>query len=246
VAERRVDVLLVRWYERREGAAAVLPRWLAAAEEHLPAALPRRFGDTEPLRGRLDRVGPGGLASAYDRAEQIFLLDGVPPVRGATLAPARRPPWWGPVEAHTLHVELGGADEAVQRFATALAGEGTLYVSASVERDLLLDGRTLVYDRSSTGEPFLAPLGDWLGLPPAPPTWCWFGPLYGPLIRHHLDAEPVGGGLLRTSGPWVPADLVARLDEVDPARRRAARIPRGSRRSLWRVLTGGRARRTGS
>jgi hypothetical protein len=238
VAERRVDVLLVRWYEQRERSAPILGRWLAAAEEHLPAALPRRFGDSEPLRGRLDRDGRDGLAAAYDRAEQLFFVNGEPPVRGGSLS-ADKAPWWGPVAGHTLDVELGAADDAVRRFALAVAGEHTFYVSASVERGLLLDGRTLVHDRPSTAEPYLAGLGDWVGLPPDPPLWAWFGSAYVPLVRRHLDATPEAGGLLRTAGPWVPDALVARLDEVDPARRHAARLPRGLRRSTWRMLVDG-------
>lgn len=140
---------------------------------------------------------------------------------------------------HTLHVDLGEADDAVRRFALAVAGEHTFYVSASVEHDLLLDGRTLVHDRPGTAEPYLAALGDWIGLPPRPPLWAWFGPAYVPLVRRHLDAEPAAGGLLRTAGPWVPDALVSRPDEVDPARRHAARLPRGLRRSIWRVLVDG-------
>lgn len=238
MAGRRLDVLTVRWYERREGPGPIVPRWLAAARAHLPEAVPRRFGDSEPLRGRFDHEGDAGLAAAHDRAEQLLFLAGTPPVHAASLA-ARPTTSWGPVAAHTLHAERGAADDRVRAFALALAGRHTLYVSASVCRDVLLDRGTLVHDRSGGEEPYLAALGEWVGLPPEPPLWCWFGPAYVPLVRRHVHAEAVAGGLLRDEGPWVPEHLRARLDEPDPVRRRAPRLPRGQRRSAWRMLFGG-------
>jgi len=38
---------VVRWYERRDRSPDIVARWLGAAREHLPEAVPRRFGDTE-------------------------------------------------------------------------------------------------------------------------------------------------------------------------------------------------------
>jgi hypothetical protein len=234
VGERRLDVLTVRFYER-PGADPVVPRWLAAARAHLPEAVPVRFGDTEPLRGRFDRDGDEGLLQAYASADQFLFLIGEPPVHHASLAAARRPRW-GPTVSHALDVETGPDDERVRRFALALAGPHTLYVSASVSGGLLLDGRTLVGPPGEPPEPYLAAHGDWLGLPPSPPEWCWFGPAYVPLVRRTVDAEPAAGGLFRTGGPWVPDRLRARLDEPDPARRHARRMPRGLRRSPGRLV----------
>jgi hypothetical protein len=235
MTERRLDVLVVRWYEYAAGAPEVVPRWLAAAREHLPEeAVPRRFGDTEPLRGRLDRDGEQALRDAYARADSLLFLGGDPPVYHASLATAGRSR--GPVRVHSLQAELDPADERVQRFALALTHPGTVYVSASVAGGMLLAGRTLFAPAERPEEPYLAPMGDWLGLPPAPPNWCWFGPGYARLVRRQVPAEPVAGGLWYAGGgPWVPEPLHARLAETDPARRHAPRLPRGSRRSPLRL-----------
>ncbi len=219
--------MLVRWYERRDRSPDIAERWLRAAAEHLPEAMPRRYGDTEPLRGR----GADGFVDAHGRATDLFFLTGTPPVYHASFT-ARG----GPTSVHTLHAELPADDQRVNAFALALVHPGMTYVSASIERGLTLERGTLWGPASSPGEPYLAPHGDWLGLPPEPPAWCWFGPDYRRRVARDVDGADVAGGLLRTGGPWVRPALTARLSEADPARRRAARMPRGLRRSLLQLL----------
>jgi hypothetical protein len=232
MTERRLDVLVVRWYERTDRSPDIVARWLAAAREYLPEAVPRRYGDTEPLRGRFDRDGEPGLTRAHAQADTLFLLSGTPPVLHAALAAAGR--GRGPVGVHALHAEVDPADERVRRFALALTHPGTVYVSASVAGGMVLDGRTLYGPAEVPEEPYLAPQGNWLGLPPSPPAWCWFGPDYARLVGRQVAAEPVAGGRWFTGGPWVPEPLRARLDAMDPARRPAPRLPRGLRRSALR------------
>jgi hypothetical protein len=227
---RDVDVLTVRIYER--AGSPIVPRWLSAARRHLPEAVPSLFGDTEPLRGRFARLGEKGLLDAYAKADALLFLIGSPPVHHASLAVFDRPSW-GPTVAHGLDVETDPSDERVRQFALALAGPQTVYISASVSGGLELDGRTLVGPPVTPPEPYLAAHGDWLGLPPSPPSWCWFGPAYVPLVRRGV---PVAGGLLWTGGDWVPPRTRARLDEIDPAKWPAPRMPRGLRRSLLRRL----------
>jgi hypothetical protein len=231
VTERGLDVLVVRWYERTDRSPEVVARWLAAAREHLPEAVPRRYGDTEPLRGRFDRDGEEGLAAAHARADTLLFLGGTPPVFHASLAAAGRSR--GPVGVHAMHAEVDPADERVRRFALAMTHPGTVYVSASIAGGMTLDGRTLYGPAARPEEPYLAPMGDWLGLPPAPPAWCWFGPHYARLVGRHVTTSAASGRWFE-GGPWVPEALRARLDEVDPARRHAPRLPRGLRRSPLR------------
>jgi len=230
MTDRRLDVLVVRWYERTARSPDVVARWLAAAREHLPEAVPRRYGDTEPLRGRFGRDGDQGLAEGYARAGTLLFLRGAPPVWHASLAGAGH----GPVRAHSLQAGLDPADERVHRFALALTHRDTVYVSASVARGMVLDGSTLYGPAEDPEEPCLAPRGDWLGLPPGPPAWCWFGPAYARRVARHVAAEPIAGGLWFSGGTWVPEPLRARLHEPDPARRHAPRGPRGLRRSPLR------------
>ena len=235
MAERRLDVLVVRWYERRDRSPGIVPRWLAAAREHLPEAVPRRFGDTEPLRGRFDRGGVAGLAEAFAGARPLLFLAGAPPVHHASWAAGDDR---GPVAVHSLQAGTDPGDERVRRFALALTHPGTLYVSASVAGGMELHGRTLYGPAERPEEPYLAPRGDWLGLPPEPPAWCWFGPAYARLVRRDVAGQPAGDGLLYTGGPWVRESLRARLSEADPARKPAGRLPRGLRRSVWGLLRG--------
>jgi hypothetical protein len=231
MAERTVDALVVRWYERRDRSPDVVERWLRAAREELPEAVPRRFGDSEPLRGRFD--GGDALADAYGRADSLLFLAGAPPIYHASLA-ATGSGKRGPTAVHSLQAVLDPADPRVRRFALALTHPGTVYVSASVERGLVLDRGTLYGPAVQPGEPYLAPHGDWLGLPPEPPLWCWFGPVYRRRAARDVSGQERAGGLLYTGGPWVRPPLRAQPEEVDPVRRRAARVPRGLRRSaLW-------------
>lgn len=231
-------MLVVRWYERQDRSPDIVTRWLAAAAEHLPEAIPRRFGDTEPLRGRFDRDGEAGFARAYADASPLLFLAGTPPVYHASFtagAPRRR----DSTAVHALEVELGADDERVRRFALALTHPDTTYVSASIAGDMILDRRTLYGPAVRPEEPYLAPRGDWLGLPPTPPAWCWFCPAYARLVRRQINAEPVAGGLLYTGGPWVGEAVRARLSEVDPGRRPALRMPAAPHRSaLLRLLRG--------
>jgi hypothetical protein len=235
--KRKVDVLTVRWYERAEHAPDIVSRWFAAAWKHLPEAVPRRFGDSEPLRGRFEKAGEDGFRRAYDQADQLFFLAGSAPVHHASLAarPVRRN---GPTAVHTMQAEVEPGDERVRRFALAFTHPGMIYLSASVAGGEVLDRGTLYGPAEQPDEPYLAPMGDWLGLPPHPPAWCWFGPAYAGLVRRRVEGEPVAGGLLWTGGQWADPRLHARLDEVEPSRRAARRMPRGLRRSAWSLMFG--------
>jgi hypothetical protein len=227
--EERVDVLRLQWYvDSRHEPADVPERWLALCREHLPQAVPRRFGATEPLRGRLDRDGDAAFGRAFAEAETLLFMAGEPPCLGGSLGTRQRPARLGPMTSHQLDVRLdvATADPAVRAlFEAAAEAFGTVFASASVRRDLLWTGRTLVVDRPDPDEqPFLAPLGEWLGLPARRPRWAWFGPAYRRLVPASWERD------------WVLPDLIARLAEPDPARRRARRLPRGLGRSPWWVF----------
>jgi hypothetical protein len=222
----RVDVLRLQWYvDSRREPADVPERWLALCRQHFPQALPRRFGATEPLRGRLDRDGNAAFVQAFADAEMLLFHVGEPPCLHGSLGTPRRPVRLGPMTSHQLDVRLDAAtsDQAVRAlFEAAAEAFGTVFASASVQRDLLWTGGTLVVDRPDPDEqPYLAPLGQWLGLPPRPPLWAWFGPAYRRLAPRDWERR------------WVPGDLVARLGEREPARRTARRLPRGLGGSPW-------------
>ncbi|MCO8269433.1 hypothetical protein M1L60_02375 [Actinoplanes sp. TRM 88003] len=227
MAKSKIDVLVVRWYERR-AAPDIVDRWFEAADAHLPEATPVRFGESEPLRGR---GGRAEVEAAWTRAGSLLFLAGRPPVHHASLG-AGGGTRLGPAVAHSLQIAVDPGDARVRQFALAVAGADTLYVSASVAGGMTLDRKTLWGPAERPEEPYLAPLGQWLGLPPEPPVWCWFGSVY---------AKEVGTDFYE-GGPWVPPRLRAQLDEVDPARRRAAWLPGESRPSWWRLLLERRTR----
>ena len=220
----RLDVLSLRWYVDRRREPDDLPRrWLATARAHLPAALPRRFGATEPLRGR---GGDNAFVTAYAAADTLLAHRGSAPTLGGTLGTPNLRHRLGPMTSHSLDVRWDAADDpAVHAFFVAFAeAAGTVFASAARRHDLVWTGRTLYSDGPDGGEPYLAPLGQWLGLPPRAPQWAWFGPDY----RRMLPAPD--------PGTWVDPRFVARLAEIEPGRRVAARVPRALRTRLHHLL----------
>ncbi len=238
--ERTVDVVELRWYARRADAPADLPqRWLDACREHLPAALPRRFGPSEPLRHRFDAEGDAGFAAAH--GDGLLFYRATPPGYDGSLAGDGR----GPVLAHRLTVDRTADPAALVGLFVALAGAtAAFYASASVQRGLTWTGRAL-YGPGPDDDLFLAPAGEWIGLPARPVAWSWFGPAYLPLLPRALPTEPAGGGRLhrwsdelldRDALPqrWLPPELTATSwDE------RATRLPR-ARPRWWEARCGRR------
>jgi hypothetical protein len=249
--EQRVDVIELTWYAHVDRRPTDLgTRWLELCRQHYPAALPRRFGATEPLPGRLDRDGDAAFVAAAEGEHGVHLVGAGPVYHGSLSGP--RPPWMGPVVQHSLAVDRAAGEDLAVLFAAVAEAAGCHLAVANVVREMVWTGRTLVFEAGTERSP--PPLlGRWPGLPPRPPAWSWFGPSYDRLVRSHLPtAEPTPGGLLHrwaarpldadelhaaAPDPWLPADLLARLDtdalgrdRVEPARR----IPRlDPRRRFW-------------
>jgi hypothetical protein len=172
VPEKRIDVLSLRWYVRRgvaiPGAAA---RWVAACREHLPEAVPNRYGEAEPLCRRWHTGGgeEGFIAAHAAAVGDLILGRGDPPVLGGGLAAVRQMIAWGPVVSHSLDLDRTVLDDPAARrrvlvFFTAVAdGPGGVYAEAHDVPDVAWTGRTLYHDRPP-GRPYLAARGDWIGL----------------------------------------------------------------------------------
>jgi hypothetical protein len=227
MTDARLDVLALRWYVDLRREPADLPqRWLDAARAHLPAALPRRFGGSEPLRKRRD--GDAAFVAAYATADVLLAHSGTAPTLGGTLGTPNLGRRLGPMTSHSLDVRLDAADDpGVRAFFAAFAdAAATVYASASIRRGLVWTGRTLYSQGPDDAEPYLAPLGQWLGLPPRAPVWAWFGEDYRRLVR-------VPTGVLHVEpATWIDSRLAARLDEVEPSRRVAEQVPRALRTRL--------------
>ncbi len=215
-----VDVLRLEWYSN-DHRPDLGERWLELCRSHLPAALPRRFGDSEPFRHKLEIAGDAGFATAVRETSGLLFTAGTRPCFGATFTGGGPRPRFGPSHSHSLTVELTRLGGVAELFTGMAEAAGCFYAHATVERDLKWTGRSLFHDGPRT--PYLAGLGHWLGLPPEAPEWTWFGPAYARLAR------VPAGQLLRWAGePWLPTDL---LVGTEPALTPAARMPR---RRWWR------------
>lgn len=250
--EVRTDVVEVGWFCRREDLPSDVPRLvLEAARTHLPEAVPRRFGEYEPLQGRYDEVGPDGFATAWREATSLFFTTGSLPCLGLTLGagPSERWPgrFWAMSAtflAEPFHSPAWRA--ALRGFVVAVAdGLPAAYASAQVTRGHLWSGRSMWSD--SETEWALRPYDreGWLGLPSTTPWWTWLGAPYADeAARVPRDlVTPTRAGLLIESATapapaddlprldqWLDADLVAPLLPTEPGRRplpqgRAARVP---------------------
>lgn len=240
-----MPVETVTWYVRGDAALDGLPqRWLAACRAHLLEAVPLRYGDREPLRGRWHTGGnEDGLVAAHARATQLFALgyDGTPGptgvrVFGAGFPVTDRAAYLGDAGAVRLHVAAGSFTR-IEPFVLAVArGPGTIAVVLDAPLRWTWTGRTL-FGQESVSPPFLAPLGRWQGLPPERPPWCWLGPAYARALRRALPGTDVAGGLVPDAGTWAPPAWCARPDEIEPSRREARRMPRPVRPPpAWRHL----------
>lgn len=223
----------VTWYVRAsEAIDGVAQRWVAAAREHLPEAIPQRYGDSEPLRGRWHTGGgEEGLVEAHARADPMFALgyDGVPGPTGVRvfgaglpIAAGARP--LGDATSLTLSVAAGAAAE-IEPFVLALAqGPGTILVLRDAPMRWGWTGRTL-FTQEYRPIPYLAPHGRWQGLPPDPPPWCWLGPEYARAVRRYVPGTEVAGGLVPEPGVWVPEEWRMRPDALEFHDRAAPRMP---------------------
>ena len=58
VEEGRIDLVSAHWYVRQGDRRRDAQAWLDAARTYLPEALPRRFGEYEPLSAKYDAASP--------------------------------------------------------------------------------------------------------------------------------------------------------------------------------------------
>jgi len=240
----------VTWYERERDMGVVTDRWLRAARAELPEAVPTRFGDSEPLRHRLDLEGDAGLRRAWEAADGLLFLTARPVVPHAALATRSRSgrARLGDVGAHVLRVALPLDDPRLRAFVVALTTPATVFVSVN---------EPLAQSSGSGrgGHRYLAGLGRWLGLPEEPPRWCWFGAAYTAALtdpggrqrpwpwrrprgggRDELpQLEPVCGGGLWTGGAWVPQVMRVVEAGLEPHDQQADVIPSAVApgRALW-------------
>lgn len=240
-----VATLAINWWVRTEGLdlPSTAETFFELARRHLPDALPRRYGRTEPLQhqwepGRaeaflihLDEDEPGDAGTSWT---------GSGPVAYGSISSSG---WEGAVVAsHGLTILADAlADvryrEAVVRFFTAVASQvDAVYASASVLHGAEWSGRQLWYPVSAEYEPGLGRRGVWKGLPPTPKWLSWFGTDYADEIGPHLSF----GSVRRHDRSLFHRAADEPTDQADLARLLTPPTPLGQRR--WFGLRGPRQR----
>jgi hypothetical protein len=201
------DDIQLHWLFARRLTSVDAHALLAVLRDAMPEAVPVRFGDHEPMQGRLDRDGDDAFAAFWDGTDMpfwrgakpfewgfVFLERGL----GAALPPDRRPAL-GPDELE-LDFHPGVCDDArwlaaIERLLVRVAEAlGPFFAYAHHEKQKV--------ERA----------GDWQGLPPEPLWLAWLGDAYreaassGPLIRA-ADRPDDFEALRRAPSPW-PSELV--------------------------------------
>lgn len=201
---QRVDALELEWFLTRASAPTDLPtHLLGTLRRTLPEALPRRFGDIEPLQYRLDRDGDH-VFHQLAMAEDMLFWDCRRPFVGGHLsgfslsASDEAGQDMGPVSISTQLLlptltDPAWRDEVIDLFRSVAGTLNCFYAQAAVGRGyassrLASDGKT----RSPAG---LADHDQWLGLPDHPVWLAWFGEPYISLIDGFLP----GLSFVRTS-----------------------------------------------
>lgn len=207
----------VAW-ERSERLAEI---YLEHCHRYLPAALPRRFGSSEPLRHTLEKAGDGGFIRTWrSRRTTMLHTTGTMPLIGGHLSAPVNPPQdrtrFGSVglkvPAPALHDE--GLRTAVWQLFVSLADAlHCPFASAQVLEGLTLTGPRLSGSLDAQ-QPISPMMGPWRGLPPHPMWWAYYGAPYRDLVAPldpRIGLAQTADGLVHTHAnlPATRADLCA-------------------------------------
>lgn len=223
-----IDQVELTWCFRRPSDLGLLARQiLVLLASHCPEALPKRYGDYEPLQHRFDgeQAVDNFVAFWTAAAEEWIGLFGWSASRpcfggSASISSLRRYPPDSPrawvrlsltFDRRPFARELAFTDRIVRLF-TELASLGAIYAAAWVERGIeYRRGRPWANAMTETGP---MPRADaWVGLPPSPTWLAWFGRPYSaavrPVVAGLIDEERDGGILLRLGAEPKDADELA-------------------------------------
>jgi hypothetical protein len=216
----------LEWLFARRLSSTDAHRLLAVLRAAMPEAVPVRFGDHEPMQGRLERDGDAAFAALWDGTSSPF-WSGRAPVEhgfvhlrrgfGAALSPAEREALIPVVAGRkateadelTLHFQANvddrWIDAIVRLFAGVASDLGAFFAGAfHSKRAAVINGRY------------------WLGITPDPLWLTWVGAEYraasglGPLLR--AAARPDDFRAIKRGRPPWPSELVRRGDQLDQER----------------------------
>lgn len=232
--DERVAVVDVAWYCLREHLPSdAATTFFDVVQRALPEALPRRFGELEPLQGKLDADGRDGFINAWENSTIALSTLGSSPCIAGRLdagACAENPGafWWMSLTFLADPIREPAWREALQTMFVTLADAlPVFYASAELNSGHIWSGRSWDADRETEWpiNPVVYGQG-WTGLPPVPTWWLWLGPPYAeyhsalPAERttstsrgvFYSAADELSGpsGLLPLS-TWLPEDLFSSL-----------------------------------
>lgn len=240
--EERVDVVELNIYCLRSAlTAAPDDLFLDTVRRFLPEALPRRFGEYEPLQGKFADVGSSGFRAAWAASTTTLFTAGSAPCIGGSLdaGPLAAYPssvWKLGLSFHTGPLRDSRWRAALRHLLVALAdGLPSFYASVQVTGGHIWSGRSMWTDSATewSVSPARAHTG-WLGLPPDPTWWAWFGEPYRDLVRDHLDPERCTETQIGILHEWADepvkrADLSAEPSNWVPQELRASFAPNPNR-----------------
>lgn len=201
----RIDVIEVHWYLPPQPPQEVAAAWLAAARTFLPEILPKRFGEYEPLAGKLEH-GDAGFVDAADGTDSLFFTGRFPALGGSF---STRDYDGSLRRVGSVGVTLDRATFHHPRWRSALEGffgdfarrTGSFYATAEVARNIGWSGRSVWYDGNEESVPALAGANGWVGLSPYPVWWTWFDGAYLEAVSPWLNLSvPAGTGAVTESG----------------------------------------------
>lgn len=232
--EERVATVDVAWYcledEMGPDAASL---FIDAAQQLLPEALPRRFGEYEPLQGKLAETGPESFVGAWRNATSLLFTAGSAPCIGGYLSAGpgaqHRDGFWSmSLDFLADPIREPAWREALRTLFVRLADEfPAFYASAEVTTGHIWSGRSLWSDGDTEWR--INPVRyreGWTGLPPRSPWWAWLGEPYAEYypnlpaertmqtkrgVLYSAADEPSGPSGLVPLAKWLPEDLFSRL-----------------------------------
>lgn len=191
----RIDLIEMTWHFL-PGVADLASLYLTTARKYLPEALPRRFGEFEPLQSKLETLGDSGFREAADNSKGLLFWKGSFPVIDGNLATRK---WDGsPADLPTFRLSLERSAFEEPKWRNALralfvefgrAGQA-YFASAEVIRNVGWGGRSVWYDGKEENRYALIRYKEgWMGLPPHPVWWTLFGREYAALVAPHIASE---------------------------------------------------------
>lgn len=202
----RIRVLELSWYDLAESVPTdPVDDWLEVCGQLLPEAMPRRFGDYEPLQHRLDRDGPA-LLRQLARAGDVSFKAGKPCLEGSFTRSRGGSVWVTQVDVHESAVRDADWQAAVRRMFLAYAERRAAFLAVGeIVRRVGWNGRSTWYDERTERTVALSRANNpWVGLPPYPVWWTWYGEPYRELVEPNLDPAQTTvrpGGLFHQASP---------------------------------------------